>query len=228
MFLMCRELSSQGTASDNLNAAAGPARVHMAVAQEQCLHLLHNPGVYAIDLLLCWVVCLCQRDGIPNLECSEAVKGRVSKAGMGGCSGATQAALQQPSSGRKALCCGRQCNLCCPAQAGSKLRQAVRLGGPPSRHIACPAAAHQRHDVLLVGNGQAPAPPKDACSRHLLLSATLRPGTGSVSQPHYCLPVETFNFLESFCSPKKLNTCSQGTNPAITTLASQQGRDMPG
>ena len=64
-----------GSASDNLNAAAGPARVHMAVAQEQCLHLLHNPGVYAIDLLLRWVVCLRQRDGVPNLECIEAVKG---------------------------------------------------------------------------------------------------------------------------------------------------------
>ena len=123
-------LFSQGTASDNLNAAAGPARVHMAVAQEQCLHLLHNPGMYAIDLLLCWVVCLCQWDGVPDLECREAVKGRVSTAGSGGCSRAKQTALQQRSSGRQAMCHSRQCNLCCPAQAGSERRQAVRLGGP--------------------------------------------------------------------------------------------------
>ena len=80
--LMCLECL-QGMASDNLNATAGPARVHMTVAQEQRLHLLHDPGMYAVDLLLAWVVCLCQRDGVPNLECSGAVKGHVSKASLG-------------------------------------------------------------------------------------------------------------------------------------------------
>ena len=139
----------------------------------------------------------------PGMQCS--CQGACLKSQLV-CSRGIQAAVQQPASGRKAL--RRQCNLCCPAQAGSKLRQAVRLAGPISRLIACRSGAHQRHDVLLVGYGQAPAPPEDACSRHLLLSATWQ----RICQPitsQGCLPVETFSFLDRFCSPKKLNTCSQ-------------------